>query len=742
MTASVPLRILVIEDEPADYLLLERYLSKQGIVAECLRVDSDSALREALERDWDLLLSDYNMPGMDFGVILKCVRQRYPELPVILVSGGVGEETAVDLLHLGLTDFILKGHLARLPSAIQRALDAVAERRARQAAEVALRANQAAALEEQHRARMAALNLMEDAQVARQRAEETAASLRKLSLAVEQSPESIVITNTKGQIEYVNDSFLRTTGYCREEVLGQNPRILNRGKTPRKTYEALWATLNQGKVWKGEFHNTRKDGTDYVELATIAPIKQADGSITHYVAIKEDITERKLSEELIHRLAYFDLLTDLPNRSLLLDRLKQAMSSGRRSKQFGMLLLLDVDHFKILNDTQGYEAGDQLLQEIARRLRDCIRAEDTAARIGGDEFVVIAENLGQEEAAAVAQAELIAEKIHRVLSRTYALRSGGQHHYCTPSIGITAFRGDESTGEELLKQAEVALYKAKGDGRNLVRFFSPAIQQVLDARALMESGMRAAIERREFHLYYQPQLDHEGRVLGAEALIRWIGSDGKLVSPAEFIPLAEETGLIVSIGNWVVDTACAQLAAWQQHPETRHLVLAINVSAKQFHRPDFVQEVRARVARSGIDPAKLKLELTESVILNEVESTILRMGEIRALGVRFALDDFGTGYSSLSYLRRLPFDQLKIDQSFVRDMVDDNTSSSIVCAILAMSQALGLEVVAEGVETRAQLDFLQLHGCESYQGYLFGRPVPITEWNRLWCAGSTARSVG
>lgn len=557
---------------------------------------------------------------------------------------------------------------------------------------------------------------------------ETAATLLKLSLAVEQSPESIVITNIEAEIEYVNDAFERTTGYSRKEVLGKNPKILNRGRTPDRTYHDLWETLTRGEVWKGEFLNTRKDGTEYVESATIAPIKQPDGTITHYVAVKEDITSRRRSEELINRLAYFDTLTTLPNRTLLLDRLEQAMLSGDRSKNIGMFLLLDIDHFQLLNDTQGHEVGDRLLQEIANRLQKTVRAEDTVARFGGDEFAVIVEHLGDQTHTAVAQAERVAEKIYLELNRTYNLALAGGRYHATPSIGITLFNGHAATLETLLQQAEVALYKAKSDGRNAVRFFDPTMQAVIESRAKLERGLRAALANNEFRLFYQPQVDRSGCVVGAEALIRWITSDGKMMSPAEFIPLAEETGLIVPIGDWVVENGCAQLGAWQTHMETRHLTLAINVSSKQFHQGDFVARIRTHIEGSGIDPAGLKLELTESVILGDIDDTVARMDQIKALGVRFALDDFGTGYSSLSYLKRLPFDQLKIDQSFVRDMTADNNSGAIVYAILAMSQSLGLEVVAEGVETTTQRDSLQSGGCDIYQGYLYGRPTCIEEW--------------
>lgn len=561
--------------------------------------------------------------------------------------------------------------------------------------------------------------------------EERDAMVSRLSMAVEQSPEGIVITDTTGRIEYVNDALVRNTGYTREELIGRNPRILNTGRTPRATHEDLWATLARGAVWRGELHNTRKDGSAYVELATIAPIKRPDGAITHYVAVKEDITQRRQSQERLHRLAYYDPLTELPNRAMLRERLSQTILSSGRTGEHGMLLLVDIDRFKQLNDTQGHEAGDRLLQAIARRLRRAVREEDTVARLGDDDFAVIIENLSPQEGDAIARSQLIAKKIHADLNAPYEFDERGLLHYATHSVGLTLFQGRKWNAEDLLKQAEVALHMAKDDGRNTVRFFNSHMQAVVDARAKLELGLRDALSHNRFELFYQPVVDSGAQIVGAEALIRWIGADGKSISPAEFIPLAEETGLIVQIGHWVLDAACAQLAAWEARPQTRCLTIAVNVSARQFHQTDFVEQVRACLARSGIDPSRLKLELTESVILGDIDETISRMRQIRALGVRFALDDFGTGYSSLSYLKRLPFDQLKIDQSFVRDMLSDNSSEAIVRAILGMSASLGLEVVAEGVETTAQRDFLHAHGCRRLQGYLFGKPQPIRDWPYL-----------
>ncbi len=552
--------------------------------------------------------------------------------------------------------------------------------------------------------------------------------IRQLAQAVEQSPSTIVITNTDARIEYANEAFTRTSGYAVGEVIGKNPKILNAGRTPKGTYRELWATLTRGEVWRGEFTNTRKDGSPYIELATIAPIKQADGRVTHYVAVKEDVTERREAEARIQRLAYYDSVTGLPNRSLMWDRLKQAILASERSNTYGVLLLLDVDHFKMLNDTQGHEAGDALLRELAHRLQATLRADDTVARVGDDDFAIVVEAIGTDHIAAIAHAEKIAEQLYQTANTPYDLGLASGPYRGTLSIGITLFQGRQSAADKVLKQAEVALARAKQDGRNAIRFFSETMQAVTDARAELELKLRAAIAENGFKLYYQPQINRDGRVVGAEALIRCFDAQGKMISPASFIPLAEETGLIVPIGEWVLNAACAQLFVWQQHDTSRGYTLAINVSAKQFHQPDFVDKVQSAIARHRIPPEKLKIELTESAVLGDIETTVSRMHEIKALGVKFALDDFGTGYSSLSYLKRLPFDQLKIDQIFVRDMAQYNSSEAIVRAILAISRSLELEVVAEGVETPAQHELLLTRGCEMFQGYLFGKPVPIENW--------------
>ncbi|MDD2776058.1 MAG: EAL domain-containing protein [Gallionella sp.] len=552
------------------------------------------------------------------------------------------------------------------------------------------------------------------------------AELIKLSQAVEQSPNAIIITNLAADIEYINQSFIHQTGYNREEVLGKNPRILHSGKTPPQTFVALWANLTQGKTWEGEIINKRKDGTEYIEWVKISPVLGANGLIAHYLAVKEDITERRASEEKIHVLAYYDELTHLPNRRLMMDRLQQAAAASTHSKQSGALLFIDLDHFKTINETKGYDIGDLLLLEVSRRLSANVREGETVARLGSDEFIVILAALDPSPHEAATQARQVAEKLQVSLSQPYQLNQFV--HSITPSIGIVTFHGHQHNWEELLKHAEVAMHEAKATGRDAICFHDHAMQTTLETRAELESELRIALEQQQFELYYQVQVDSNHRALGAEALIRWQHPAKGTISPNAFIPLAEEMGIIIPIGRWALQTACVQLKKWQQDANTSHLTVSVNVSVKQFRQADFVQQVRHVLLETGAKPAHLKLELTESILLSNVEDIIEKMQALKLLGIHFSMDDFGTGYSSLQYIKRLPLDQLKIDQSFVRDIATDTNDAAIVQTIIAMSDALGLSVIAEGVENQEQRDFLSQHGCHTFQGYLFGRPLPVTNF--------------
>ena len=415
----------------------------------------------------------------------------------------------------------------------------------------------------------------------------------------------------------------------------------------------------------------------------------------------------------------------MPNRRLLLDRLNQAVTSAGRHNAHGALVFIDLDNFKVLNDTLGHHMGDVLLKQVAGRLSECVRSIDTVARLGGDEFVVMLEELGTSATEAAAQAEAVGKKILGALNQYYEL--GGQMHHSSPSIGVTLFHDQLQSVEELLKRADLAMYQAKAAGRNTLRFFDPIMQAAVTARAVMEVDLRLALERQEFLLYFQPVVNAYRTTTGVEALLRWQHPQRGMVLPAEFIPVAEQSGLILPLGQWVLEAACAQLVRWSSSAATRGLTMAVNVSARQFRHPDFTVRLLDLLRVSGANPYRLKLELTESMLLTDFEDVIVKMGELRSIGVNFALDDFGTGYSSLSYLKRLPLDQLKIDQSFVRDVLTDPNDAVIARTILSLARSLDLSVVAEGVETQGQFQFLLDSGCKAFQGYWLGRPVPIEQ---------------
>ena len=540
-------------------------------------------------------------------------------------------------------------------------------------------------------------------------------NLRKLSRAVEQSANAVVITDRDGRIEYVNPWFTKITGYAADEVIGRTTRMLMSGDTHPETYKRMWDTILSGKEWTGELHNVKKNGETYCCLEVISPLKDENGNITHFVAITEDISERKQTEQTIRHLAFHDPLTGLPNRRLFNDRLHQAAAMRHRRDNTFALMLLDLDRFKTVNDTLGHDVGDALLKAVAARLLNSIRQGDTLARMGGDEFAVIALEITQPEDLA-----RLAGKLLDVLKEPFHLF--GHELYVSTSIGVTLYPTDAVDAEALVKNADIALYRAKELGRNNFQFFTGDTNASMMQRLRLESAMRWAIERNEFMLHYQPQVDVvTGKIHGTEALIRWRHPEFGMVSPAHFIPLAEETGMIVQIGDWILRTACAQAKAWQKAGVPTRV--AVNLSARQFHQGDLAETIAEILRRLDLPPELLEVELTEGILMEDTAQTGAILDKLHRMGVQISIDDFGTGYSSLSYLKRLPIQILKIDQSFVRDIHTDADDRAIVTAVIALAHSMKLKVVAEGVETQEQLAFLREYRCDIMQGYLFSRPV-------------------
>jgi diguanylate cyclase (GGDEF)-like protein/PAS domain S-box-containing protein len=682
-----------------------------------------------------------------------------------------------------------------------------------------------------------------------------------LDTAVDQAADGIVITDRDGKILFVNPAFTSMTGYSSIEAVGQCPRVLKSGQQSPAFYEELWSTVQSGQIWQGEVINRRKDGTTYSEEMRIAPVREPNGEIAGYIAIKRDITERmraqeasrateeryrvafqtnldamaisrvndgtyvevnnafvrtlgyenkevigrtaleldvwahsddrlslvemmrnhttcrdieaqfrrkngevfwgllsvaaieldgipcllsvlrdvsdaKVVEKEIKKLAFFDPLTGLSNRRQLIDQLGKTPAPRRRGRKRA-LLFIDLDDFKTLNDTIGHKTGDLMLQEIASRLTACLREADTVARQSGDEFVVLLEDLSESPEDALAQARAVAEKILTVVGQPLHLAA----HECriTSCIGVTVFGSDPESANEALQQAEIAMYQAKAAGRNSIDCFVPALQAAVNARASMVADLRNAISLNQFLLYYQPQMDG-GHLVGVEALLRWKHPKRGIVPPNEFIPLAEETLMILPLGDWVLETACKQIAAWAASEETAHITVSVNISAHQFRQPNFVEQVLASLESAGADSKNLKLELTESILVKNIEDVIAKMSRLKSCGVRFSVDDFGTGYSSLTYLKRLPLDQLKIDRSFIHDILMDIGSGAIAQSIISLSNAMGFSVIAEGVETEEQRELLAHMGCNSFQGYLFSKPLPAEEFELLLAAQRTWRS--
>ncbi|OMH31801.1 EAL domain-containing protein [Motiliproteus sp. MSK22-1] len=540
-------------------------------------------------------------------------------------------------------------------------------------------------------------------------------SLRILSQAVRQSPVSIVITDSNGDIEYVNEAFTAISGFRENEVLGRNPRLLSSGETPSAIFKKLWTAILSGNEWEGELYNRRKDGSLYWEYTHISPVYNEENQITHFLAIKQDITERRQQEQKILHQAQFDSLTDLPNRTLAMDRLSHTIAQAQRNDNKVILMFIDLDNFKRINDNLGHEVGDQLLIQAAKRLTHSVRQEDTVARLGGDEFLIIAGGLTDRS-----DVDPIINNILKTFSSAFSI--GGSEQVVTPSIGLALFPDDGETTSMLLRNADLAMYQAKEDGRNTYHYFNRSIQEKMREKLELESELRHALNNNEMQVQYQVIVDANSRKpVSVEALLRWHSNKFGLVMPDRFIDIAEQTGLIEPIGEWVIETACRQVKAWQDSGFS-HLSLSVNVSPRQFRGNRLLTTIRNCLKRTHFPAAKLTLEMTEGLLIRNPPEARQLLAELDKQGIRLAMDDFGTGYSSLSYLKKYPFHILKIDRSFIRDIIDDPDDRALVSAAIRMGQGLGLRVVAEGVESLEQVELLSTMSCDLLQGHLFGKP--------------------
>ncbi|MBC7951936.1 MAG: EAL domain-containing protein [Rhodospirillaceae bacterium] len=676
-----PLRVLLVEDSRDDADLIEMALERGGFAPNVRRVETAAEMLEALDSVWDVVLSDFNLPMFSAAMALDTLRASGKDLPFIILSGAVQAEDAVSLLKRGAHDFLNKDSLARLIPAIERERREAGER------------------------------------VQRRRAEER---VRILSMAVEQSPVSVVITDQGGTIQYVNPKFQDATGYTFMEAVGQPLDFTATQDTGAETFSAMWADAKAGAEWHGEFCNRRRDGSQFWEHVTVSPLTNPEGGITNFIAIKEDITVRRSYEERLLRQANFDDLTGLPNRVLMLDRLDQAIAVAKRTGMLSALLCIDLDRFKDINDSLGHEAGDRILKVVGERLGGCVREGDSLARMGGDEFVIILPGIEDGESA-----RMVAERVVEIMSHPMDVE--GQDYFITASIGITLYPNDGTDRQVLLKNADLAMYKAKELGRNRYGFFTAEFNRRLQERLALEGQLRGAAVRQELLLHYQPIVNLKtGQPVGVEALLRWQPPGEKLRMPGDFIPIAEEVGLICGLGQWVVETACSELKGMLRNGIVLGRV-AVNVSPRQLREEGFGRMVKHMLSVNGLTPEHLELEITESVLMDDTSVTSANLQMLCDLGIRLSIDDFGTGYSSLGYLQRYPFSTLKIDRSFVSVAPDNRGAGRLVETMITMAHGLGLEVIAEGVETEEQAEFLRARNCDQVQGFLFGRPKPLTD---------------
>ena len=684
------LRMLMIEDVPSDAEITLRELRRGGVEVIARRVETEADLRrECIDFAPDIVLSDFAMPRFDGLSALQIVREMHPHLPFIFVSGTIGEETAIESLRQGANDYVLKTNLPRLPTAVRRALQDAAERTKRL---------------------------------------ETEEALRLRDRAVEASVNPVLIVNATDSdmpLVYVNRAFEHVTGYSRDEVLGVNCRLLQGDDRDQPELDKIRRAISEQSDGQAVLRNYRKDGSLFWNKLYITPVRDPTSNrVTHFVGVQHDITEIKRYEEELEHQANHDALTGLANRNLLRDRLTQAVALAQRYKRPFSLTVIDLDNFKLINDSLGHDIGDRLLKIVAERIAACVQAGDTAARLGGDEFVLLLAEQEHEESAYRA-----VQRVMAAIAQPFAIDE--REFKITCSIGIAGFPRDGEDADTLLRNADTAMYRAKDLGRNNFQLYSAEMNADLGERLMIETDLWHAVKRNELVLHYQPKVElATGRIVGMEALLRWRHPTKGMIPPGKFIPVAEASTLITEIGSWVINEACAANKAWQD-ANLRPVPIAVNISARQLHDKDLVDTIRTALLTTRLRPELLEIELTESAVMMHPDDAINTMARLRGMDVGISLDDFGTGYSSLSYLKRLPVTGLKIDQSFVRDLAFDPDDAAIVRAIVAVAHELMLAVTAEGVETAQQAEFLKAHGCGEAQGYYFARPVPADEMQKL-----------
>ncbi len=808
------LRILLVEDSKHDRFAFREALAKGNVeITECVRAE------EALDRlrnnpdSFDLVVSDYKLPGISGLEFLRKLLDDEVSLPLILLTGSGSEHIAAEASRVGVDDYIVKDphgdYLNLLPTALPLVAQKHKDRVARIEAEQALRksetqyrnlfeyasdaiyiidpdtryilqANKVASAQlgytneellsmriedidfmaspQEHKASIEKLKKVSsvlfetksrkkngkliDVEISSRIIEydgktviqsfirdvtgrkRTQERLKLASNVFENILEGVMVTDSKATIQYTNPAFTKITGYTASEVIGKTPGLLKSRLHDRSFYDDMWKNLLTAGNWQGEIWNRRKNGEPFPEWLTITAIKDKSGETTQYAAIFHDITELKQGQEEIKYQAYHDALTGLPNRLLFHDRLTQSIGHARRNNNKLAILFLDLDNFKKINDSLGHEVGDLMLKGVATRLIATLREEDTVSRFGGDEFTIILENLEDAE-----DTSLVAQKIIKTLSEPFLYQ--GSKLFITTSIGITLFPEDGDSVEKLMKNADMAMYRAKEHGKNTYQFFTHEMNLKVIERFKIEDDLRNAVENKEFLIHYQPKVDlATGTIVSMEALVRWQKPAGEIVSPADFIPVAEDTGLIIPIGGWVLREACRKTKIWMDKGYGP-LKVTVNLSAKQFHDENLIKSIEIVLNETDLDPKHLELEITESSMMADVEKNVLTLKCLSSMGISLAIDDFGTGYSSLNYLMRFPINTLKIDSSFVNEIPGDNDAESIVQVIIAMARSLSLSVVAEGVETREQLDFLRKYNCDEIQGYYFSKPLPEERFEAL-----------